>query len=341
AVFLSCSSIGATVYQRLGRRSNPQWLLTDLLWAVPLACMVGVMATAHAQTFYDRCGAALGDSNLGVLAAEMTVASAVLLMPEIFMVATFSHLVQAARREDGGVGQAAALNTFGGALASVLFGVFLLPLIGSKWTLVLISFGYLTLLPRVTGWRWGFLAAPVVLMFALPANLQVIQVPPGGRVVEYREGVTATVAVVEDAKGDRVLRVDYRFQMGGTAAAAAEYRHAHIPLLLHPTSKRALFLGLGTGITFGAASLHSQLQSEGVELVPEVVAVMPHFEPFNYAPQRHPALKLRVADARRFIRVTDCYYDVIVADLFHPARDGAGSFSTLEHFQAVGQRLAS
>ena len=340
AVFLSGTSIGAVLYQLFGRRSNPQWLLTDLLCAVSLACMLGVMATAQAQVFYDRCRAALGDSKLGVLAAEMTVASAVLLMPAIFMGATFSHLVQAARRKDGGVGQAAALNTFGGALASVLFGVFLLPLIGSKWTLVLISFGYLMLLPRVTGWRWGFLAAPVVLTFALPANLQVIRLGPGGHVVEYREGVTATVAVVEDANGDRVLRVDNRFQMGGTAAAAAEYRHAHIPLLLHPTSKRALFLGLGTGITFGAASLYPNLQSDGVELVPEILEVMPEFEPYNFSPGRQARLRLFAADARRFVCTVDSNYDVIVADLFHPAHDGAGSLYTLEHFQAVRERLA-
>src|SRR5439155_11729304 len=94
------------------------------------------------------------------------------------------------------------------------------------------------------------------------------------------------------------------------------------------------------GITFGAASLHLDLESDGVELVPEVVAVMPQFEPFNFTPNRQPTLKLRVADARRFIRATQGRYDVIVADLFHPARDGAGSLYTREHFQAVRQRLA-
>lgn len=33
-------------------------------------------------------------------------------------------------------------------------------------------------------------------------------------------------------------------------------------------------------------------------------------------------------------------YDVIVADLFHPARDGAGTLYSLEHFRALRQRLA-
>src|SRR5439155_9515766 len=187
---------------------------------------------------------------------------------------------------------------------------------------------------------WGFAATPVALMFALPANLHLVQVPPGGRVVEYREGVLSSVAVVEDANQDRVLRVDNRFQMGGTAAAAAQCRHAHIPLLLHPAPKRALFLGLGTGITFGAAALHPGVQSDGVELVPEIVEVMRQFEPYNFSPDRQPQLKLFVADARRFVRATDATYDVIVADLFHPARDGAGSLYTREHFQALRERLA-
>src|SRR5438034_94509 len=68
---------------------------------------------------------------------------------------------------------------------------------------------------------------------------------------------------------------------------------------------------------------------------------MPSFAPHNFSPERQPALKMFVADARRFVRATSAQYDVIVADLFHPARDGAGSLYTLEHFRAIRQRLAS
>src|SRR3989440_4042100 len=230
SVFLAGTSIGAALYQRFGRRLAHQFLLTDLLCAVSLSCLSGVMAGSRSQAINDRLRAALGDSKPGVLVAEMAVAAAVMFLPTVFMGATFSHLAQTARGNDGGVGRAAALNTFGGALAPALFSVLLLPLVGSKWTLVLISLGYLTLLPRVAGWRWGLLAVPVALTFALPADLHVHQAPPGGRVAVYREGVMASVAVVEDAHRDRVLRVNNRFQMGGTAATAAEYQigRAHV-----------------------------------------------------------------------------------------------------------------
>jgi spermidine synthase len=270
----------------------------------------------------------------------MALAATVFALPTMVMGATFSLLVQAARRNDGGVGRAMALNTLGGALAAVLFGVLLLPSMGSKWTLVLIALGYLALVPKVAGWRWAFLAAPVALLLILPSDLRLVRTPPGARVTDYREGVMASVAVIEDATHHRTLHVNNRFQQGGTAAAALQYKHAHIPLLLHAAPKRALFLGLGTGITFGAAGLYPNLQADGVELVPEVIEVMPRFEPYNFAPSRQPQLKLYTADAQRFVRTTAARYDVIVADLFHPAMDGAGALYTREHFQAIHERLA-
>jgi spermidine synthase len=340
AVYLLGTALGAALYQHFGRRGEPKLLLTDLLGVLAFTGLLGVLVLARAPTIYDACRATLGDSRPGVLAAEMAVAAAVFALPTLFMGAAFSHLVQAARRREGGVGRAAALNTFGGALAGALCGVWLLPLLGSKWTLTLIALGYLALLPKIVGVRRGWLAASVALVFVLPAGLQIAQVPPGGRLVEYREGVLASVAVVADATGHRTLRVNNRFQMGGTAAAAAEYRHAHLPLLLHPAPTRALVLGLGTGITLGGAGAHPGLHSAGVELVPEVVEVMPAFEPYNFSPARHPQLKVFVADARRFVRAADARYDVIIADLFHPARDGAGSLYTREHFAAIRERLA-
>jgi spermidine synthase len=127
--------------------------------------------------------------------------------------------------------------------------------------------------------------------------------------------------------------------MGGTATTSAERRQAHIPLLLHPDPKRALFLGLGTGITFGAAGVHPGLEADGVELLPEVIQVMNRFSPDNGDPWRRPRLRVFEADARRFVRVADQSYDVIVADLFHPAMNGAGALYTREHFRAVRERL--
>jgi spermidine synthase len=239
------------------------------------------------------------------------------------------------------VGSAIALNALGSACAPLLFGVLLLPLLGLKWTWTLIVLGYLVLLYRPRGWRWGLVAAPASLVLLLPLmTLRVVDLPPGGRIAAWHEGLLGTVAVINEPDGHRVLRVNNRHQMGGTAAIDAEVRHAHIPLLLHEAPRRVLVLGVGTGITFGAVTLHPDLEGDGVELVREIVGVIPWFEPENRAATWHPRFRVHVADARRFVVASAARYDVIIADLFHPARDGAGMLYTREHFEAIQQRLA-
>ena len=147
-----------------------------------------------------------------------------------------------------------------------------------------------------------------------------------------------SVAVIEDVKGERVMKFNNRFQMGGTASRSAEERQAQIPLLLHPAPKRALFIGLGTGITFGAADAFPGLKADGVELVPEIAEAMPLFEEKGRAEAAN--LRTVIADGRRFVRATPEKFDVIVSDLFHPAQDGAGFLYTREHFAAIRARLA-
>jgi spermidine synthase len=340
AVFLAGNAAGAASYHRWWRHFEPTRLLSHLLNALAIAALLGVFIMAQTQEIHERARR-LGDSMPAVLMAELITASAVFALPTFFMGAVFSHLVQLARAMRGRIGDVVALNTLGAAVAPALC-LMLLPALRCKWTLITIGVGYACVpitfkLPR----SWLPLVIVVALWLACISPLRMVEAPPGGRVADYREGIMASVAVLADADGHRTLRVDNRFQMGGTAAADAEYRQAHLPLLLHPAPKRALFLGLGTGISFGAASLYPGLKADGVELVPEVVEVMPAFQPQNFSPAEQPNLKLHVADARRFVRTTGAHYDVIIGDLFHPYRDGAGALYTREHFVAIRQRLAT
>ena len=215
-----------------------------------------------------------------------------------------------------------------------------MPALGLHWTVLLMVGGYLLLMPRPRGTMRFWLLAPaaiVLLHMLLPWSL--VNLTPGRRLVAHREGLMATVTVSGDADEHRALHVNNRFQLGGTAAATPEMLQAHLPLLLHADPRRALFLGVGTGITMEGATRHPRLHIEGVELLPEVVDFMPWFQPYNEQVLRGSNSVIRVADARRFIRSTTGSYDVIVADLFHPARDGAGFLYTREHFQAVRRRL--
>jgi spermidine synthase len=341
AVYLFGTSAGAALYQRFFRRRVFQPLLADLLGGLACAAAAGIWIASTAPVIADIVRGFLGHSWLAAFGTELMVCASVFLLPTLIMGATFSHVVQASRRADGGVGVAIALNALGSACAPLLFGVLLLPMLGLKWTWAVIVLGYLGLLLPLYGWRRIWVVAPATLILLLPTvSLRVLDLPPGATISAWREGLLGTVAVITEPDGHRVLRVNNRHQMGGTSAVDAAVRHAHIPLLLHEAPRRVLVLGVGTGITFGAATLHPELEGDGVELVREIVAVMPAFEPENRAPAQSPQLQVYIADARRFVVASAARYDVIIADLFHPARDGAGMLYTREHFAAIQQRLA-
>jgi spermidine synthase len=100
-----------------------------------------------------------------------------------------------------------------------------------------------------------------------------------------------------------------------------------------------LFLGYGTGYTANAAALDPKVKVKAVELLPEVIEAAGIFALKAGAPASASPVSTVAADARRYVQSTTDRYDVIVADLFHPARNGAGSLYTVEHFSAVRSRL--
>ncbi len=340
SVYLLGTAVGATWFQRRLRNRPAGGLLANLLLATATLAALGMATLPFARSAFDALRAALGESVPASFCTELAIAALVFALPTVGMGAMFSLLAQRARDTALGVGHALAWNTAGAALSGIVFGAGLLPVLGLKGSMAVAALGYLVLLPSITVRRLACAAVPLLLLLLLPRDLGLVSLPAGEVVAEHREGLLASVIVSAQTNGARTLRVDNRFQMGSTAALLPQRRQAHLPLLLHPQPRRALFLGPGTGITLGAALEHPELRVEGVELIPEIVAVMPRFAPENNDASHHPRAHLTVADARRFVRVTPETFDVIVADVFHPARDGAGALYSLEHFQAVRHRLA-
>lgn len=337
AVFLLGTAAGAAIFHRCFRRVKADVLLGRLCCGLGVTTLCGILALSCARLIY-KGARNLGDTPFDVFGAELLIATVVFVPSAILMGALFSHLVQEARKRGGGIGGVLALNTLGAGVAPLVCVVMLVPAIGTKFTLVALAIGYLALSIGMPQFKFGLIAVPF-LCFAVMADLRIVDRPNDSKIIDYREGIMASVAVVEEQGGGRTLRVDNRYQMGGTAAADAQYRQAHIPLLLHPAPRRALFLGVGTGISFGAASLYPDLKADGVELVPEVIQVLPAFQSANLNPAMQPELRLHIADARRYVRSNKELYDVIVADVFHPYRDGAGALYTREHFAAIRARL--
>ncbi len=338
AVYLIGTASGAFLIQRL-KSADPRKTVNSLLLFLGAAILLSGFLGGVAERCYDSLRATLGSSSVAVMLSEVAVAAIVFLGPTMFMGGIFGLLAQQAERDRGSVSSVVALNSFGAALGPLIFGVGMYPFLGSKWTVCLISLGCILL----AGKNWIGLAMSAVILivgFSTPSRIASLQLREGQQVAAYREGFMASVAVLQETNNQRVLKVNNRFQMGGTAARIAEQRHADIPLLLHGSPGRALFLGLGTGITFSTCRFYPDINADGVELLPEVVEVMPMFAEAAQPENRSALLKGHVADARRFVQNSRDQYEVVIADLFHPAQDGAGLLYTKEHFEAIRNRLA-
>jgi spermidine synthase len=343
-VFLFGTAAGAAIYHRAGKgRDHYREMLFFLLMCTALFCLVSIYGLRYVDPVFLGLQQLFGGSFRGTVFAEIALSFTFFLLPALFMGATFSHLARCLRDQNGGVGRALCLNTLGGACAPLLFGVLVLPQIGIHYALLTIPAAYLLCFPRR---RLAYAAAAGSLLIATiflglksdPYRLLTLEA--GDTVVSHQEGVMASVSVVKDARDELHLKVNNHFQMGGTTSVFSDKRQAYLPLLLHPSPKQALFLGVGTGTTFAAAADFPDLMGEGVELIPEVIAVIDHFEKAtgNLAAKKN--LRILNADARRYVHASHEVFDVIVADLFHPARDGAGFLYTVEHFDAIRSRLA-
>lgn len=344
AIYLVGTALGAAAWQRWAApRAHPH-PHDALLWALAGACLFGVIALGFAPQIKSFTLQTLGPSLRSALLAEAALA-ALVFMPATFMMgALFSQLCRLALAQGTNFGDALAANTLGAAFAPPLFGVVLLPALGAKTALLGVIAGYLLLMlwqglsrsPSRRTPAWLLTAATVVVALVVPP-LTLVDIPEGGRLVQHLEGPAAAVSVIEDADGVSRLHINNRQQEGSSHSRIADARQALLPMLLHPAPRRALFLGLGTGVTAWSAAQDAQLQVDAVELLPEVIVASAHFT----APFADDArVRTIAADARRYVRTAAERYDLVVADNFHPARAGSGTLYTVEHFRAIGERLA-
>lgn len=330
AAYLLGSAAGGVIWQRIGRSARDGGL-DGLLATTALACLATAALAPHIARIADTAAEA------GV-AGELAIAVSLFLMPSAAMGALFGYLAQQVRDRRGSLGWAVGINSVGAALAPLLASLLLIPTFGAWRALILTAAFYLLLMPwRRAALVWCAVPLLVAATLWLRPTPSLVRVPANGNLLAVREGPMATASVVDDASGARYLEVNGHFRMGGTSSVRSDYRQAQLPLLLHPLPHRALFLGVGTGTTLVGGAQVPGVAVRGVELSSEVVELLPWFA--NPA-VRGPGPPVTVADARRYVAADDGQYDVIIADLFHPALDGSGALYTGEHFAAVRRRLA-
>lgn len=272
----------------------------------------------------------------------------------------FPFLMKLAEQGDAApgwkLGRLLAINTVGAILGALCCGFLLLPHWGMWGTLLALTSLYLSMIYLLPlGWgRPGLIIKAMAGVFLIlsftaldPRGYAIYGKQKGmddGRLLQAWEGSDGTVTVIERQDGHRVIKVNGGYGLGSTKAYLEQAYQARIPLHLFPDTRTVFFLGLGTGISAGAALEPEFPKVESIvscELIPEVVEAAKTWIPqeMTNGVFTDPRSHLRIGDGRHMLTASDETYDMINADLFLPYRRGAGSLYSLEHYRVAASRL--
>jgi len=254
------------------------------------------------------------------------------------------------------LGRLLAINTAGAIAGSLLCGFFLLPAWGMWSTLKALTAAYLVIALLVpAGWGRAAIAcrvagvAALALLFTVldPSGLPVMGSVKGrepAKLLEVWEESDCTVAVIEKKNGHRAIVVNAGYALGSTAVYVEQVNQARMPLYLFPETESICFIGMGTGISAGAALDFRFPHVKRVvtcELSQAVVEAAEKWIPKHllgglFEDERSTIL---TEDGRHYLMASSARYDMINADLFLPYRRGAGSLYSADHYRVVAKRL--
>jgi spermidine synthase len=336
-VLLGIALGSAAASGRVRRSTDPARTLAR----VQIATGVLVVLSMAALAFTYR----LGWRTSGMVqACVVAMLPATILMGATFPLGLVIWLRDAAGEVGKRVGVLYATNVCGAVLGAVAGGFVLLPLLGSRASLLLIACVYALagcLLVTVNGRRTAvrYAAAAAVLLAAtsltLPDLYGAVLARRHGRfdrLVFRAEGVQTTATVHFQPPGQRVLYLDGLHQANDSEAMVRVHAEiGHLPMLLHPNPQRSLVVGLGGGVTAGAVASH-HTTTDVVELARTVVAAAPYFSHVNMNLLQRPNVRMRVDDGRNYLLLTRERYDVLTADIIQPIHAGAGNLYSREYF---------
>lgn len=267
----------------------------------------------------------------------------------------------------GRFGVVYAVNTLGSVAGSLAAGFLFIPAFGIQATLwiasgsliacvlVLTLGGGVTRGSRVGGLTTAAIAAVLVLtsppwdrellasgayMYApyVPKDLDLETQLKAGELLFYEEGAAATVSV-KRLTGTTTLAVDGKTDASNRGDMLTQKLIAHLPLLLHDSPKDVFIIGLGSGMTAGAALAHPIARADVIEISPEVVKASAFFTNENLDALANPRTNLIVGDGRSHLALSSRKYDVIVSEPSNPWIAGVSSLFTKEFFASARDRL--
>jgi spermidine synthase len=327
--------------------------------------------------FFDRMPelflAALrwSDTPIFVQIVQLAISASALLLSTLLIGASFPCAVAVVARDPvrlgRDVGEVYVVNTVGAIVGTVLAGFVLIPAIGVHSSIkvgivtnLLLAAGLFTTLS--SRWRWAALGpalATAAILFIPSWNQSLmssglaiygklyLEMVGSGRLSEllqkqnvlfYRDGISGTVCVLREGE-NFFLRINGKTDASTGRDMPTQLMSGHLPLLLHPDPRSVLVIGLGSGITAGAAARHAVTRLDIVEIEPAVVEAAQFFAREHRNVLQDPRVHMAIADGRNFLLTTAERYDVIISEPSNPWIGGLAALFSVEFFQLARQRL--
>ena len=346
--FLAALSVGSLAARRVAQFDVDPWIALGVLMTIAAAA---TLATPFLFFFVTDGMRYLGSGEAwsGYLVTVFGTAAGVLFVPGVAVGCVFPYLLRVAQNsgEPGRVvGRLAALNTAGAIVGSLVAGFVLLAAVGLWTSLLVVALAYLVLATWMCvghGFRVAFVPALGIVLALSAANPSSL---PGVRLnlsseqlLASWEGPDGFVAVIE-RDGSRRIKINNFYALGSSGAEAHEQNQTLIPLMPHPSPEHVFYLGMGTGITAGAALRLPSRKVTVTELVPEVVtAAREFFGAHTSGLFTDPRARVWARDGRNELRGNAERYDAVIADLFIPWRAGVGNLYSRDHYAHARDRL--
>ena len=372
--FIGGIAIGASLGVRLCLGGSAAARLAWCLAVVGIGTAAALFAVDELPLLIGRWVAFSDGGFVTLIVTEAALAAALLLPATVALGAVFP-LGLALGVPSGPAAAAAAarlyaVNTTGAILGSLLAGFALIPAIGLRGTLLVggglacaagsaimlaaagsrrrvaaaaIAVASVVSLAAAPRWNDALLSSGAYKYAPYLRTLDMREALEAGTLLYYREGAAGTVSVRRSG-GALSLAIDGKIDASTGGDMLTQKLLAHLPLLIHPDPKRVAVVGLGSGVTAGAALTHPLERLEIIEISPEVVEASRLFDPYSGGPLSDPRARLIVGDARTHFtlqRGDSSLYDVIISEPSNPWMAGVAALFTREFFEASSARLAS
>jgi spermidine synthase len=247
------------------------------------------------------------------------------------------------------VGRMVALNTLGGIVGALLIGFIGLPAWGLDASLKILT--GLALAGGFAAWLWldsnvprrlryGLVAASALVWFAIPllsgSRLPADFLAPREKLVDYREGYTASLAVVR-SKGALQLEIDRLWQ--GKDVKNHQIMAAHVPMLAHSSPFEVLVVGVGTGQTASRFLMYDITRLDCVDIEPVIFPFIREY--FDADWMRDGRVTTIGDDGRTYLAHSRSKYDLISLEVGQVFRPGVAAFYTTEFYTQAAARLNS